>query len=115
MEIHSESVDHVTVTVLIAEYLDASNAEEFKREVAPVLETNAKQVFDMSHLQFVDSAGLGALLSCLRRVSGAGGDLKLYGLTPPVRSVFEIARMHRIFEIFDTREAAVDAFRPRAG
>lgn len=110
METYTEKVGDVTVVTIDAEHLDASNAEELKREVAPLLEENPRQVFDMSRLQFVDSAGLGALLSCLRRASSAGGDLKLFGMSRAVRAVFEIARMHRIFEIYDTREEAVNAF-----
>jgi anti-sigma B factor antagonist len=64
----------------------------------------------MSALQFVDSAGLGAILSCLRKLTAAEGDLKLCGLTGPVRAIFEISRMHRIFDIYATRAEAIAAF-----
>ena len=110
MEIGVEKVGEVAVVTLQAEHLDASVAEEFKRDVAGILSENTNIVFDMSHLQFVDSAGLGAILSCLRRLSAAGGDLKLCDLSRSVRSVFEIARMHRIFDIFPSRDEAIQAF-----
>jgi anti-sigma B factor antagonist len=110
MQIHIEKVGEVAVVTLEAEYLDASVAEEFKRDMGPLLEANPKVVFDMEPLQFVDSAGLGAILSCLRRLSAAGGDLKLCALSKPVRAVFEISRMHRIFDIFPAKEEAVQAF-----
>jgi anti-sigma B factor antagonist len=110
MEMSVEKDGDLTVVVLRGEHLDAGNAEDFRRDIAPVLEANSRVVFDMSPLRFVDSAGLGALLSCLRRLDAAGGDLKLFGLTKPVRSVFDVARMHRIFEIFATKEEAVAAF-----
>jgi anti-sigma B factor antagonist len=61
-------------------------------------------------MEFMDSAGLGALLSCLRRLNGAGGDLKLFAMSKAVRSVVQITRMHRIFDIFDTKEEALQAF-----
>ena len=93
MQLDTESIGDVAVVTLRAEHLDASSAEEFKREMQPILDANHRVVFDMSPLQFVDSAGLGAILSCLRRVSASNGDLKLCGLTRPVRSVFEISRM----------------------
>ena len=64
----------------------------------------------LSHLRFVDSSGLGAMLSCLRQLNATGGDLKLCGMSKAVRSVFELVRMHRIFDIYDTREQAVSAF-----
>jgi anti-sigma B factor antagonist len=50
------------------------------------------------------------LLSCLRQVNAKGGDLKLCCLTKQVRVIFELVRLHRIFELFDTREAAAKAF-----
>jgi anti-sigma B factor antagonist len=65
---------------------------------------------DLSHLRFVDSSGLGAMLSCLRQLNATGGDLKLCGMSKAVRAVFELVRMHRIFDIYDTRELAVSAF-----
>ena len=77
-----------------------------------MLEANTKLVFDLSRLRFVDSSGLGAFLSCLRHVNAKGGDLKLCGMSKPVRAVFELVRLHRIFDILGTREEAVRAFTP---
>ena len=67
-------------------------------------------VLDLSRLRFVDSSGMGAMLSCLRQLSAKGGDLKLCGMSKQVRGLFELVRMHRIFEIYGTREEAVHAF-----
>jgi len=92
------------------EELDASNAADFKRDVGPVLEANTKLVLDLSRLRFVDSSGLGAFISCLRKLNAKGGDLKLCGMSKQVRAVFELVRMHRIFEIYGTQEEAVRAF-----
>jgi len=110
MELSVETVGDLVVVALRGEHLDASNAEEFKRDVALLLAGQTRVIFDMSELQFMDSAGLGAILGCLRRLSAAGGDLKLFGLSRPVRAVFDIARMHRVFEICATKEEAIQAF-----
>ena len=110
MEIVAEKVSEVAVVLLPVEELDASNAGELKRDVGPVLEANSQLVIDLSRLRFVDSSGLGAILSCLRQVSAKGGDLKLCGMSKQVRATFELVRMHRIFEIFSSREEAVRAF-----
>jgi anti-sigma B factor antagonist len=112
MEFVVDHIGDVAVAVLPVDELDASNAAEFKRDIAPVLEAHPQVVFDLSRLRFVDSSGLGAFLACLRQVHAKGGDLKLCGLSKPVRTVFELVRLHRIFEIFDTREEAVRAFAP---
>jgi len=112
MELMCESIGDVMVVVLAGAQLDAATAEEFKRDITPVLEAHTQVVFDLSRLGFVDSSGLGAFLSCLRHVHAQGGDLKLCSLSQPVRALFELVRMHRIFHIFDTQEAAIRAFQP---
>ena len=100
----------VVVLVIPGETLDASNAKTFKSEVAGLITAGSKLVFDMSQLRFVDSSGLGAILSCLRQLHAVGGDLKLCAMNKPVRALFELVRMHRVFEIFNNSDEAVRAF-----
>ncbi|OFV90670.1 MAG: anti-anti-sigma factor [Acidobacteria bacterium RIFCSPLOWO2_12_FULL_65_11] len=114
MEIVFDKVGAVAVAAVPVEELDASNAGEFKRDVAPLLEANTKLVLDLSRLRFVDSSGLGAFISCLRKLNAKGGELKLCGMSKQVRAVFELVRMHRVFDICATSEEAVGAFEPKA-
>ena len=107
MQIAFEKVGDVAVAAVPVDELDASNAGEFKRDIAPLLEANAKLVLDLSRLRFVDSSGLGAFISCLRKLNAKGGDLKLCGMSKQVRAVFELVRMHRVFDILGTKEDAV--------
>jgi len=111
MEIAVDNIDSVAIATMPVDELDASNAGEFKRDMAPVLLANTKLVLDLSRLHFVDSSGLGAMLSCLRQLSAKSGDLKLCGLSKQVRGLFELVRMHRIFDIYGTKEEAVHAFK----
>jgi anti-sigma B factor antagonist len=110
MEIAVDKVQDVAVAAIPVDELDASNAVEFKRDIAPVLQANSRLVLDLSRLRFVDSSGLGAMLSCLRQLSAKSGDLKLCGMSKQVRALFELVRMHRIFDIYSTKEDAVRAF-----
>jgi len=110
MTIAFERVGDVTVAAAPIEELDASNAAEFKLDMAPLLDSTTKLALDLSRLRFVDSSGLGVFISCLRKLNAKGGDLKLFGMSKQVRSVFELVRMHRIFEICTTKEQAVAAF-----
>src|SRR5579859_7196492 len=113
MEMAVENVSEVAVAVVPVEELDASNVAEFKRDMAPILETQRELVLDLRRLRFVDSSGMGAILSCLRQLSAKGGDLKLCGMTRQVRTVFELVRMHRIFDIHERVEEAARAFGAR--
>jgi anti-sigma B factor antagonist len=110
MDIAVDTTGDVAVVSVPVEELDASNVGEFKRDMAPVLEVHMKLVFDLRRLRFTDSSGLGAFLSCLRHVNANGGDVKLCGMAPQVRAVFELVRLHRIFDIYSTPEEAVRAF-----
>jgi anti-sigma B factor antagonist len=110
MELVAHQVGDVAVAAVPVDELDASNAGEFKRDIAALLEANTTIVLDMSRLRFVDSSGLGAFISCLRKLNAKGGDLKLCGMSKQVRAVFELVRMHRVFEILGTKEDAVRAF-----
>ena len=110
MEIAFDKIGSIAVAAVPVDELDASNAGEFKRDIGPVLQANTKLVLDLSRLRFVDSSGLGAILSCLRQLSAKSGDLKLCGMSKQVWALFELVRMHRIFDIYGTREEAVKAF-----
>ncbi len=110
MEIVSNKMGELAVADVPMDELDASNADEFKRDIAPLLEANAKLVLDLSRLRFVDSSGLGAFLFCHRKLSAKGGQLKLSGMSKQVRAIFELVRMHRVFDIHRTKEEAVRAF-----
>lgn len=101
--------DVALVTVQM-EKLDMSTAGEFKKLMAPVMEQDKRIVLDLNTITFVDSSGLGAILSCLRDLNNAGGDLKLCRVQKRVRVMFELVRMHRILGIFNTQDEAVTAF-----
>jgi anti-anti-sigma factor len=110
MESMVEKVGDVTIIAVNGQYLDSSNADAFRAAIAPALKGCRKLVLDLERIEFVDSRGCGAILSCLKHVSAAGGDLKLCGVAAPVRMTFELIRLHIICEIVNTREEAVQAF-----
>jgi anti-sigma B factor antagonist len=66
-------------------------------------------IVDMSNLDFVDSAGIGALVAFLRKADENQIRLCLCGLKPAVRDVFLRCRLHRVFEIFPHLEQALGA------
>lgn len=110
MHLHSETLIGPTLLIRIdSENLDAGNAGEFKADIQPLLDSCDRVIIDMATLKFVDSSGLGALLSCLRTMNNRNGTLHLVGLAKPVRALFELVRMHRIFSLHDSVAAALVA------
>lgn len=96
-----------TVVSVATEVVDGNNVAAFKTGLAPRLTPGVKLVLDLGAVEFMDSAALGALLTASRTIESGGGALRLANLTPPVRTLFELVRLHRVFEIMnDVNEAA---------
>lgn len=110
MKLIKEKYENVAVVTLTGDVLDANTVSEFKSEINNAIQSEYHVVFDMSKVNFVDSSGIGAILSCLRKLNSEGGDLKICSLTKPVRALFELVRMHKIFDIFNTLDEALVAF-----
>lgn len=110
MELTIRKLENHPGTAIVAfptDHLDAGNVKEFRAAIQSVTDANDTVVLDMQRLTFVDSSGLGALLSCLRTMNGKRGQLLLFGMAKPVRALFELVRMHRIFTICNTEAEAL--------
>ena len=70
----------------------------------PIKEAD-RVILDLSHVEFLDSSGLGAVVGSMKQL-GRARKLDLAALTPTVEKVFRITRMDRVFRIFPTIEAA---------
>ncbi len=97
----------IAVIAFTRDSLDASNTKTFKDDMQPVLGQYSRILLDLEALQFVDSSGLGAMLSCLRTMHDKGGHLAICGMSKPVRTLFELVRMYRIFDIYASRSEAL--------
>ena len=92
--------------------LDADNIAAFKKTTYDLLDQDVKKfVLDASKIDFVDSMGLGVLIALLRRVKQNDGDIKIASLTPDVKTIFEITKLYRLFDVADTVKEAVERFK----
>jgi len=110
MKLRIEPSDQATIIHVESNHLDAANTTEFRNAVSEAIAGRKRVLIDLTDVQFVDSSGLGALLSCLRQISADGGRLRLCGISRTVRSLFELVRMHRVFDIRATQAEALAAF-----
>ncbi len=80
--------------------LDASTARELREELAMIWQPNVGTVtVDLSRVEFVDSSGMGALLSIHRRLPEKHAPVRLIKVRPAVQSVLELVRLHRVFDL----------------
>ena len=111
MEIIDEVIGKAMVLKLSGR-LDSTSSAILKDRVKDCAKSGqTRLVIDMAEVDFVDSSGLGTLVACLRSVNKVGGDIRIAGLQDRVRAVFELIRLHQIFEVFDSISTAADSFK----
>ncbi len=99
---------HGFTVITVGDTLDASNAEEAKEFFRQLITSGrTRMVVDLSGLGFIDSSGLGALVTALKTARSSGGEVRLCCLTPQVRSIFQLTRLDKVFTIRDRLEDAL--------
>lgn len=113
MDISYTTEEDVMIITLDGEQLDAKEAQDFKQKVIDLISSANmdKVIFDIHKLTFIDSSGLGAFLSLMRFLNARGGELKIANMTKPIRAVFELVCMHKIFDIYTDNEEAISSFK----
>ena len=74
-----------------------------------------KILLNFVDVNYIDSSGLGSLVSSLARVRMYDGELKLLNLTKRVRETMQVTKLNTVFEIMDDEAVAVNSFRQSAG
>ncbi len=91
--------------------LDVSHQKMLKDKLVSASDIQDNDiVLDFSKVTFIDSSCLGTLVSLAKTLREKKGDIKLSNLSDDVRSIFQITRLDRVFDIFDNNEDAVTGF-----
>jgi anti-sigma B factor antagonist len=108
----SQIKDQSGVAVLQVEgQLIVGNRQELKDLVQSALDQGERRLLiDFSRTGYIDSSGLGALVSISKRIREAGGELRLSGLNEDLRSLFELTKLDTLFGIADTPQQALASF-----
>ncbi|WP_295447325.1 STAS domain-containing protein [uncultured Thiodictyon sp.] len=109
MQLEHESRDGIDVVRLPNRLLmaDAADARTQLKEL--LLHGNGRLVLDLTQTEFMDSSACGALVGSLQTARKKGGDVYLFGMSSNVRALFELTRLHTVFQIFDDEAAALRA------
>lgn len=111
MNLKTEEKNDVLIIFVKEERLDAHNSNDLKVKMQQLFEGGKKHLLvDLTDVRFIDSSGLGALVSGFKNAISHHGSLKLSSLQPQVKSMFELTRLHRVFEIFGSTAEALDNF-----
>ncbi len=93
------------------ERLDAVVAPKLKDTVKKIAEeTSTKLIIDLEKTKFIDSSGCGALVASLRTLIKNQGDMKIARPSPQAQTLFQLTRLHRVFEIYEDMDQAIKSF-----
>jgi len=91
--------------------IDINTAVQLKKSFDKLIrEKRDKIVINMEKVSYIDSSGLATLVELLKNFRKYGARLKLAGLTTKVKSLFEITKLEKLFDILDKEEEAIKAF-----
>ena len=96
-------------------HLTSSTRDILTNTIAELLAQGRKDILlNLSGLEYVDSSGIGDLVSNYLRVVKAGGEMKVVGLTPRIEEILKITQLYQVFPDFQDEQSALDSF-PGAG
>ena len=86
--------------------VSAANVNEFEKQLnsAVYFQNNSILLLDMTKVDFLDSAGLMALINGFRLAQSLGRRFIICSLAPSVKMIFELSQLDRVFEIFESRD-----------
>jgi anti-sigma B factor antagonist len=112
MDLETRTVDDVQVLALSGSFNNYT-AQAVRQWIdAATAKAPAWLVINLSRVGFMDSTALSTLVHGMKRTREQQGDLRLCGLSQPVRMIFEMTRLDQVFEIFTHEADAVQAFAP---
>jgi anti-sigma B factor antagonist len=111
MEMHSRDVGGVAVVDLVGRMTSSDGAGVLAARVARLMaEGHTQVVLNLAQLSYMDSSGLGEMVSCYSKVCKAGGTIRLAETTARIQDLLAITRLVTVFESYDTEALAVASF-----
>jgi anti-sigma B factor antagonist len=99
------------VVVDVEGQLIVGNRQELKQKVLDELEKGERNfLIDFAQTGYIDSSGLGVLVSLSKKIREHGGELRLADLNDDLQTLFELTKLDTLFQISETRERALEGF-----
>jgi anti-sigma B factor antagonist len=110
MEIDVREVDKVVILDINGE-IDLYNAPEIKSKITELTEQGKNDIIiNLKKVSYIDSSGIGVLISSLSSLKKAGGSLKIINVYDSVKKVFELTKLTSFFDIYGSEEEAMKSY-----
>lgn len=111
MKASIRQVDGVSIVDLSGRIMLGEGSVQLRDTARDLLSKGKKNIlFNLADVTYIDSSGLGELVSAYTTVRNQGGNLKLLHLTRKVHDLLQITKLYTVFEVFDDEAAAVASF-----
>ena len=111
MTTSTRQVGGVTVVDIRGRIVLGEESAALRSLVGDLLKQGHKQIlFNLGEVNYIDSSGLGHLVSAFTSVRKQDGELKLLNLTKKVHDVMQITKLYTVFDILDDEAAAIKSF-----
>lgn len=114
MPLHATHRDagHVTVVDLSGRLVLGDGSALLRKTIRGLLGEQRKLILlNLENVDYIDSSGIGELVSGYTGVKNQGGDLKLLHLTKKVKDLLQITKLYTVFEVFTDEGSAISSFR----
>ena len=112
MKISTRQVDGVTVVDCSGRITLGEGSVTLRENISQLLSKNQKKILlNLAEVNYIDSSGIGELVSAFTTVRKQGGDLKLLNLTKKVHDLLQITKLYTVFDVQDDEAAAVGSFK----
>ena len=111
VKLTTRQVGDVTVVDAVGRITLGEGASTFRDTIRDLATAgHKKMLLNLGEVSYIDSSGIGEMVSSFTTVTNHGGQLKLLGLTKRVKDLLQITKLYTVFEVFDDESTAVRSF-----
>ncbi len=112
VKLTSRQVGDVTVIDAAGRITLGEGASAFRDTIRKcIAQGDKKLLLNLSDVSYIDSSGIGELVSGFTTITNSGGKLKLVGLSKRIKDLLQITKLYTVFEVYDDEAEAVRSFR----
>ncbi len=114
LSISTRTVDGILVVDCHGRIVFGEESAMLRDRLRKLIAENQRIVLNLGGVNYIDSGGLGTLVSLYTTARNAGGSIKLANLTQRVDDLLQVTKLVTIFEVYDNEEDAIQSFRKGA-
>jgi len=104
-----ETAGDITILTIDLDHIDALNSKILSTDLINAVSGKSKVVLDLNKVKFIDSSGLGSILTTLRHIHNNRGKIHICQVTESVKVLFKMVRLSQLVPIMNTRDEAIQA------